>query len=306
MSLVQLRRAGLTVETLFVDSASSDASVEIAAAHFDVVVELEASSQLNAGAARAVGTDLARGRWVLYLDGDMQLRSEFLHPLLELVRGNASVDGLVGRTINLYPDGTSDLMVLPGNVAGQTCTAFGGAVMLRREAVIASGNWAPNLFSNEEVELYSRLLMNSAQVLWTDASMVDHVTAKFTPSNKLRGSLLPWGSYLGKKFFGAGQALRRAWQLGHVSAFVRLKPLQYTMTAAITLGLAILPFAPWLAPWPLLAAFAWITSRRGPKFAVYCICWTSQTLFGLTRLDAGYRPAPRKVHRVGIARVEQP
>lgn len=306
MSLSQLRHAGLTTETMFIDSASSDSSVEIAAAHFDVVVELEASPQLNAGAARAAGTDQARGRWVLYLDGDMRLRSEFLQPMLKLVCSKARIDGLVGGTVNRYPDGTCDLMVLAGNVEGQPCKAFGGAVLLRRSAVMAAGNWAPNLFSNEEVELYSRLLPHSAPVLWTETPMVDHVTAKFTASNKLRGSLLPWGSYLGKKFFGAGQALRRAWQLGHLSGFVHLKPLQYTMTAAIMLALVLLPFAPGLAPWPPLAAFAWITARRGPKFAMYCICWTSQTAFGLTRLDSGYRPVLRRVYRAGVRRTEQP
>ncbi len=296
-SLAQLRQAGLHVETMFIDSASTDKSVEIATEHFDVVVELHASPQLNAGAARAVGTKEARGRWVLYLDGDMLLRSEFMPELTELVQGVRTLDGLVGRTRNLYPDNTSDLMLLPDNVAGAPCKAFGGAALLRRDSVMVSGNWAPNLFSNEEVELYSRMLQHSMQVIWTETPMVDHVTAKFTPTNKLRGSLLPWGSHLGKKFFGAGQATRRAWSLGHLRAFVKLKPLQYTMTVAITLSLLMLPFAAWLAPWIIAAAFAWITLLRGPKFALYCVCWTSQTAFGLTRLDAAYSPRVNRVHR---------
>lgn len=298
-SLCVLGAAGLRVETIFVDSASTDGSAEVALRHFDVVLELEGSNQLNAGAARAVGTAEATGRWMLYLDGDMRLRAEFMPQLLDLVVGASAAEGLAGQTRNVYPDGSTDLMLLVGNKPGLPCKAFGGAVLLRRDVVLAAGNWAPNLFSNEESELYSRLLQRLTRVLWTEAPMVDHVTAKYAPAHKLRGSLLPWGSHLGKKFFGAGQVTRRAWLHGHLSSFVRLKPLQYTMTAALLLSAIGLLVSLRLAPWPALLVFLWITSLRGPKFAVNCICWTSQTLFGLSRLDPDFKPTLRQAHRKG-------
>lgn len=298
-SLGVLRAAGLRVETIFVDSASTDRSVEMAMRHFAVVLELEASNQMNAGAARAVGTAEATGRWMLYLDGDMRLRAEFMPQLLNLVAGAPAAEGLAGQTRNVYPDGSTDLMLLVGNRPGLPCKAFGGAVLLRRDVVLAAGNWAPNLFSNEESELYSRLLQRSARILWTETPMVDHVTAKYAPAHKLRGSLLPWGSHLGKKFFGAGQVTRRAWLHGHLASFVRLKPLQYTMAAALLLSAIGLLVSPRLAPWPAVLVFLWITGVRGPKFAVNCICWTSQTLFGLSRLDPNFKPTLRQSHRTG-------
>ena len=300
-SLGVLVAAGLRVETIFVDSASTDRSAEVAMRHFDVVLELEGSNQLNAGAARAVGTAESTGRWMLYLDGDMRLRAEFMPRLLDLVTGATAAEGLAGQTRNVYPDGSTDLMMLVGNRPGLPCKAFGGAVLLRRDVVLSGGNWAPNLFSNEESELYSRLLQRSARVLWTETPMVDHVTAKFAPTHKLRGSLLPWGSHLGKKFFGAGQVTRRAWLHGHLVSFMRLKPLQYTMVAALLLsGLGLL-VSPRLAPWPAVLVFLWIAGVRGPKFAVNCICWTSQTLFGLSRLDPDFKPRLRQAHRTGRA-----
>lgn len=296
-SLGMLGAAGLRVETIFVDSASMDGSAELARRHFDVVLELAASNQLNAGAARAVGTTEATGRWMLYLDGDMRMRAEFMPPLLDLVAGATAAQGLAGQTRNVYPDGSTDLMLLFGNRHGLPCKAFGGAVMLRRDVVLAAGNWAPNLFSNEESELYSRLLQLPARVLWTEAPMVDHVTPKHAPAHKLRGSLLPWGSHLGKKFFGAGQVTRRACLHGHLLSFVRLKPLQYTMAAALLLSAIGLLVSPGLAPWPTVLVFLWITAVRGPKFAVNCLCWTSQTLFGLSRLDPDFKPTLRHTHR---------
>lgn len=305
-SLSMLRAAGLRVETIFVDSASTDGSVDLAMRHFDTVLELEASHQLNAGAARAVGTTEASGQWMLYLDGDMRLRAEFMPPLLDLVAGVTGAAGLAGQTRNVYPDGSTDLMLLIGNRPGQPCKAFGGAVLLRRDLVLAAGNWAPNLYANEESELYSRLLLQSARVLWTETPMVDHVTPKYAPAHKLRGSLLPWGSHLGKKFFGAGQVTRRAWRHGHLASFVRLKPLQYTMSAALLVSALGVLAAPRLAPWPALLVFLWIVAARGPKFAVNCICWASQTAFGLSKLDPHFQPRVRHVQRANPTQATSP
>ncbi|HEV6966459.1 glycosyltransferase family 2 protein [Roseateles sp.] len=296
-SLAQLRTAGLDVETIFVDSASTDASVEIASRHFNIVLELEGGANLNAGAARAVGTTASQARWILYLDGDMVLREEFVPELLKLIHSFRGPEGLAGYTRNIYPDGSSDLMALVGNLPGQPCRAFGGAVALRRDLVMEVGNWASNLYSNEEAELYSRLLQRSVKVIWTDTLMVDHLTPRYSPSHRLRGSLLPWGSHLGKKFYGAGQATRRAWRHGNLTSFVRLKPLQYLMTTAIVLSVLSLPVLPWLALWLPIGAFVWIAALRGPKFAVNCICWTSQTLFGLSKLDPNYRPSIVRTRR---------
>lgn len=295
-SLQSLASAGLAVQTIFVDSASSDGSAAVAERHFDIVVQLSASAELNAGAARAVGTLQARGRWVLYLDGDMQLATEFVPELLALVQGRLSADGLAGRTVNLYPDGSSDLIVFAGNRAGQPCRAFGGAVLLRRQAVLDAGNWATNLYANEEAELYCRLLAKATTVLWTEAVMVQHVTAKFSASNKLLGSFFPWGSHLGKKFYGAGQATRLAWSRGHLWAFMRLKPLPYLMTFATVLALPVAAFHPALALLLLAAPFLLISLKRGPKYAVNCLCWTSQVFFGITRLNVNFRPAVQEVH----------
>lgn len=297
-SLIRIRECSIAIETLFVDSASNDNSATIAAALFDTVVELKASPILNAGAARAAGTIESSGRWILYLDGDMRLRPEFDAELISTVLGAQGNKGLAGQTKNIYPDGSSDLMKLAGNLPGQPCKAFGGAVLLQRQCVIDAGNWAPNLFSNEEAELYSRLLMHGSTVLWTQTAMVDHITPKFNATNKLRGSLFPWGSHLGKKFFGAGQATRRAWREGNLSSFVRLKPLQFSMVVAVCLSVVTLVFSTQLAAWPIVCAFIWISIQRGLKFAMNCICWTSQTIFGWTKLDANYWPTILRTSRM--------
>ena len=297
-ALKVLPLAGLDVESIFIDSASSDGSAAVAKTLFGVVVELAPSTELNAGAARAVGTLIAKGNWVLYLDGDMRLAPEIVPHLLELVRDDSLADGLAGRTVNVYPDGSTDVIVFAGNKAGQPCRAFGGAVLLRRQAVLEAGNWAPNLYANEEAELYSRLLACTARVLWTESVMVRHVTAKFSARNKLIGSLVPWGSHLGKKFYGAGQVTRLAWSGGHLWAFIRLKPLPYLMTFATVVALPIAPFWPASALALIATPFLLISLKRGPKYAINCLCWTSQVCFGVTRLNTTYRPQVQQVHEL--------
>ncbi|PND37771.1 hypothetical protein C1O66_09695 [Paucibacter aquatile] len=305
-SLERVKGYGINCETVFVDSASNDNSVEIAVALFDKVLELTASPQLNAGAARAAGTLESKGRWILYLDGDMCLRPEFDTELLYVVADKGGKNGLAGQTRNIYPDGSFDLMQLAGNQPGMPCKAFGGAVLMNRDCVIEAGNWAPNLFSNEEVELYSRLLMRGSTVVWTSTHMVDHFTPKFTATNKLLGSLIPWRSHLGKKFFGAGQATRQACRNGNIFSFMRLKPLQFSMIAAVALSAITLAISPQMAIWPMLLAFIWISVRRNTKFAINCICWTSQTIFGWVKLDLKYWPTTNNIHHPNRSRLQKP
>ena len=64
------------IETVFVDSASQDDSVEIASAFFDVVCQLEADDNLCASAGRYVGTLEAENPFVFYIDADMEVEEE--------------------------------------------------------------------------------------------------------------------------------------------------------------------------------------------------------------------------------------
>ena len=296
-ALQSLKEEGIALETLYVDSDSSDESVSIASQYFDIVIELAGSPHLNASAARALGTEYARADWVLYLDGDMRLSAEFysvIHRQLTQISGSA---GIAGLTQNLYPDSSSDFIRFPGNESGKSCRAFGGAVMLRRKAVLSAGNWALSLYSNEEVELLSRLIQHGHEVIWTDTKMVQHVTEKYKDSDKLLSNLIPYRSFLGKKFYGAGQATRLAMMQGHLVSFVRLKPQQYLMTASFAVSVLLLPFNVTLSFWPAAITFAYIAASRGPKCAINCICWSSQVIFGWGKLKLDFHPQIRNLIR---------
>ena len=64
---------GLRAEIILVDSASDDRTVEIASRYNTTIIQLDRRNLLSPSAGRFVGTRHARGRFILFLDGDMQL-----------------------------------------------------------------------------------------------------------------------------------------------------------------------------------------------------------------------------------------
>jgi glycosyltransferase involved in cell wall biosynthesis len=275
-----LRTTDLLYETIFVDSSSTDDSVAVAEQGFDKIVCLPESPHLNAGLARHLGTLQAKGIWTLYLDGDMELAADILPAIRALVTSNLSTQGLCGFTQNFYPDGSSDVIRFAGNIDGSPCKIFGGAVLLPTAQVLKSGNWACELYAYEEMELYSRLLKNDVKVIWSAQRMVIHHTPKVSTFKKLSGSVLPFRSFLGKKFYGAGQATAYSLVHGNIGLFIKLKPDPYMMIASFWMSLISLSWVSW--SWIVIPSVSFlITLRRlGLKGAVNATCWLVQVPVG--------------------------
>ena len=157
-SLTKLRQqVRFQTQMIYVDSDSSDLSVEIAKSFFDEVYVLSPSDNLCASAGRYIGTLKSNYEWILYLDGDMEVCSEFIDFICEHLNQLNPDYGYIGRYIYYYNDGTIRDNALNYKLDGQVVAHHGGAVLLRRTAVINAGNWNPCIFSNEEIDLYTRL-----------------------------------------------------------------------------------------------------------------------------------------------------
>lgn len=289
-SLCQLEALGISFETLFIDSASTDETSEIAAYNFDKVLCLAPSPHLNAGAARNVGTQHAMGDWVLYMDGDMELSPEVLTAVEDLISSGRLDEGLCGFTENVYPDGGRDLIRFRGNREGVNCHMFGGAVLLPRLKVLEAGNWSCALYAYEEAELYSRILRLGVNVVWCDRRLVIHKTPRIALGRKLIGYVLPYRSFLGKKFYGAGQVTRLTLRNGNFCDFARLKPQAYLMLASVLFAIFAVP---WLQGWAALmpvAIFCVNALQLGVRGAISYTCWLSQMAFGFWKLHPDFRP----------------
>ncbi len=102
--LLSVRRhaAGIDHEVIVVDSASTDGTQD-AVRRFPEVRFHDIGENRGVAAARNVGLGMAKGRFLMILDVDAELRHGSLESLLRFMERNEGV-GLVGPRL-LYPDG---------------------------------------------------------------------------------------------------------------------------------------------------------------------------------------------------------
>jgi glycosyltransferase involved in cell wall biosynthesis len=274
-------------EFIFVDSASADASAEIAATFFDDVFVLSESPRLSASAGRWVGTRMASGAWVLYLDGDMELLPEFVPFVVETVRGVDSTSGWVGLYTHRFHDGAArhDVLRGPGRRSGEPVRHFGGAVLLPADCVRDAGNWNPALFANEELDLHERLRARGVPVRFVDVPLIDHHTPRRSLWSKIVDEFLP--SPRRKKSLGFGQLLAARLQQGTLLRFALFFPYPFVVAAG---GALMLMGAALGHPMLILgagaAAAAFVSSTRGARFVPVCVGLVIQGLVGARH----YRP----------------
>ncbi len=236
---------------IYVDSGSTDSSVNIALANGARVFRVERGSVYGPGTGRYVGTVEARGDWVLYLDGDMVLKEEFVCFIKKLMVNlpgiKEDIAGFIGRTRNLYLDdyntvrAVRDYVVLPANMMGsiqelgRPVDYHGGAVLYRRSAVVNAGNWNPAVLQLEEIDLYCRVKALGSHIRAVDVPMADHYTPYLSIRSKLSMNFFPrWGE---KKFWGAGQVVAYHWKRGTLFRFIKCYPYPFVVLA----GLLTLP-----------------------------------------------------------------
>ena len=148
-------------EVVLVDSASTDATVEIARQYPINIVRLRPAWFLSAAAGRYIGMRYTRGDLIMYMDGDMELVTGWLDRAVPFILEHPELAGVAGCR--------HDIHLRDGQLVGeqnQYCDAegrpvevrhFGGAALYRRSALERVGGFNPYLISEEEPELCMRL-----------------------------------------------------------------------------------------------------------------------------------------------------
>lgn len=143
----------LAHEVVYVDSCSTDQSLQTAKT-LGARCFLLAERQTTAGLGRFVGAKEARGEYLLFLDGDMQLCPGFAEKALMAIAAKG-YDGVCGIREDVYLRG-SEVVGRNENYFGCTqeriAPEFGGALMITREALNACGGWATDTVACEEAE----------------------------------------------------------------------------------------------------------------------------------------------------------
>ena len=173
-SVAAMERDRFAIETIYVDSGSTDDSLSVASRFGAWTVALQAERP-TAAMGRNAGWKIARGSIVLFLDGDTILDPRFVvdslavfdDPTVAVVWGHRrEVDprhSLYNRVLDL------DWVYVSG------FTEFcGGDALFRREVLEATGGFDETLIAGEEPELCRRILGLGFRILHVDRAMTGH------------------------------------------------------------------------------------------------------------------------------------
>ncbi|MDH3237087.1 MAG: glycosyltransferase [Deltaproteobacteria bacterium] len=239
---------GSPFEILLIDSASTDGTREALAGMPVRWVGLEESPLLCASFGRKVGTDMATGRYILFLDGDMELEQGFLPAALDAIGRLEGVAGIVGQVFEKDPSSQTGRRDICRIGKKGKAEKFGGAILFSRQSLLRVGGYDPYIFNREENELYSRIKMAGEAVWQIPVPMALHHDPPPSTLEKVRREVLPGR----KRSLGRAQAFLRSWKKGNLVFYLRQERLFFfslLVDTASVISFLLLPSpAAWGAP----------------------------------------------------------
>jgi glycosyltransferase involved in cell wall biosynthesis len=237
-----------SAEILYVDSASTDRTVEIAASLGAKIIQLPGHARLCPSLGRNVGSHAAHGEFILFLDADTIVYEDFLPAALAHLRNKPAVAGVNGRIDDLdekghlIPDYEDRFQEL-----AEVKWLRGPACLYRREALQQAGTFDADLAMEEEAELGLRLRRAGWHLHLLPIRMALHTRCYHV--NTLAGMLRTFArdyraGRLGEITRTIGYAFRAG--TGVEFCWLRLKTtLQFLVWVAATVLLAAAVPVPW-------------------------------------------------------------
>jgi GT2 family glycosyltransferase len=312
------------VPIVYVDSGSTDGSVEHASSVGAVVEMLDRSGVFTAARARNAGYRRLRAEgmapaYVQFVDGDCEIDAAWFDDALKALGDDAALAAVCGHLRERTPDASiynrladAEWRRPVGDVGH-----CGGIFMMRSSVFEAIGGFDPGIAAGEEPELCSRVRKAGHRVVRIDRPMATHDLAMTKFSQWWRRSVRGGYGALRLTLFGPPES-RGSFrnQVRSVLVWTVAIPL-----AAAALGLALLLAGTgW---WALLGLLAWpalltaqvlkLTARAarhgrtGDAFAFGCftMLWKYAALLGFVQCLADRRReratgrGPREFHKAG-------
>jgi GT2 family glycosyltransferase len=183
-------KAGLTrvlqdlIHVVYVDSGSSDGSVQWARKRGVEVVELDMLQPFTAARARNAGfARLLKIAPLLHhvqlIDGDCELAEGWLQTADAFLTEHSEIVAVCGRRRERHPQASiyNLLCDIEWNTPIGTATACGGDVLMRVAALQGVGGYREDLIAGEEPELCVRLRRQGGTIWRLDAEMTWHDAA---------------------------------------------------------------------------------------------------------------------------------
>ena len=177
----------LCCPVVYVDSGSSDGSVEAARALGSTVVEIGARLPFTAARARNAGFERLLEaspalKYVYFVDGDCEVYEGWIDKACSFLSAHPEFAIVCGNRRERYPDRSIYNMLCDiewrSKPLGET-TACGGDAMMRADAFREVNGFRPDLICGEEPELCVRIRQKGGRIWHMDEDMTLHDAAIF-------------------------------------------------------------------------------------------------------------------------------
>ncbi len=171
---------------IYVDSGSTDGSVETAKEKGTTVIELDLSIPFTAARARNTGLEYIIKnypdiKYIQFLDGDCELFDGWLEKSVERLIQEEKIAIVCGRRREKYPQKSiyNRLINMEWNTSIGEVKACGGDAMMRIEALKQVNSYNPALVCGEEPEMCIRLRQKDWTIERLDLNMTSHDAAMY-------------------------------------------------------------------------------------------------------------------------------
>lgn len=169
------------IDTVYVDSGSTDNSVTAAKAHGARVVELDMATPFTAARARNAGRAVlpAGCNFIQFVDGDCAVQPGWIEEARRHLESDPGLAAVFGRRREIHPEASRynwmcdlEWAVAPGEV--RYC---GGDVMIRAAALDEAGGYPGEMIAGEEPDLSIRMRGRGWTIRCIDREMTLHDAA---------------------------------------------------------------------------------------------------------------------------------
>lgn len=242
---------GRGMPVVYVDSASTDGSAELARSMGAEVVALDMSRPFSAARARNEGFErlmsVAPGvRFVQFVDGDCEVVEGWIEKARRELEARPDAAVVCGRRRERFPEASvyNRLADVEWDTPVGEAKSCGGDSMMRADAFRAVGGFDPSVAAGEEPELCQRLREKGYKVLRVDAEMTLHDSAMLRFGQWWRRAVRSgYGAMdVATRFGRHGLFVKqvksaRRWTLGWLTAVATL-PLTWALVVWLALGIA--------------------------------------------------------------------
>lgn len=239
---------GVAGQIVYVDSGSTDDSVEMARAMGVAVVELDTRIPFSAGRARNEGfrrcrdlvSDLA---YVQFVDGDCEVLAGWIEKATKFLDAHGDIAVVCGRRRERYPDRSiyNTLMAIEwdSHPLGEA-KACGGDALMRVAAFAAASGYRTDMMAGEEPELCVRMRAAGWRIWFLNEPMTLHDAA-----------MTQFGQWWKRALRGGYGAAQNAYLHGAPPEYYAMRGWLSGWFWGLGIPLSVVGLAPWWGGWSL-------------------------------------------------------